>query len=138
MLGRACVATARYETPTKIVIATTPSTPSVFAAFFDCGWRNALTPFAIDSTPVSALAPDANAFSTRKSVTAATPGGIACGATARGHVLTAHFVTPAPTATSIATMKPYVGSAKVKPDSRMPRRLTTVISTIARSDSSVL
>ena len=46
----------------KMVIATTPSIASVRAAFFDCGWRKALTPFAIDSTPVSALAPEANAF----------------------------------------------------------------------------
>ena len=98
--------TARYETPTKIVIATTPSTPSVRAAFFDCGCLKALTPLAIDSTPVSALAPDANAFSTRKIVTASTPGGIGCGVTARGHSLTAHFVTPAPTAISMAMMKP--------------------------------
>ena len=122
----------------KIVIATTPSTPSVRAAFFDCGCRNALTPFAIDSTPVSALAPEANAFSTRKIVTAPTPAGIAFGVTACGQPLTAHFVTPVPTAISMARMKPYVGSANVSPDSRTPRRLTKVISTMAMSDSSVL
>src|ERR1022692_1592436 len=101
-LGRACVPTARYETPTKIVIATTPSTPRVRAAFFDCGRRNALTPFAIASTPVRALAPDANALRTRKMVTAATPAGIGWGDTARGHALTAPFVTPAPPAISMA------------------------------------
>jgi hypothetical protein len=90
----------------KIVIATMPSTPSVRAAFFDCGCLKALTPLAIDSTPVSALAPDANALSTRKIVIAPTPGGIAFGVTARGHPLTAHFVTPVPTAISMARMKP--------------------------------
>ena len=36
---------------------------SVRAAFRDCGWRKAVTPFEIDSTPVRAAEPDANAFS---------------------------------------------------------------------------
>ena len=40
-----------------------------------CGCRNALTPFAIASTPVSAVEPDANARSTTKSVTAPVPAG---------------------------------------------------------------
>src|ERR1700759_168244 len=79
LLGLACRWTARYETPRNIVIATTPSTPSVRAAFFACGRLNALTPLAIASTPVSALAPDANAFSTRKIDSAPTPGGRAFG-----------------------------------------------------------
>ena len=97
-----------------------------------------MTPFAIDSTPVSALAPEANAFNTRKIVIAPTPAGIAFGVTARGQPLTAHFVTPVPTAISMARMKPYVGSANVSPDSLTPRRLTTVIAAMAMSDSSVL
>src|SRR5437588_532207 len=56
-LGSACTCTARYETPRNIPIASVPSTASVVAAFFPCGWRNALTPFAIASTPVRAVEP---------------------------------------------------------------------------------
>ena len=81
-LGRAWRCTARYETPRKSVIAITPSTPSVFAAFFPCGWRNALTPFAIASTPVRAVEPDENARSRTNSVIAPVPTGSACGVTA--------------------------------------------------------
>ena len=40
--------------------------PSVFAAFLPLRVRKALTPFAIASTPVSAVEPDANARSMRK------------------------------------------------------------------------
>ena len=52
-----------------MVIAITPSTSSVAAALRPCGRRNALTPFAIASTPVSAVEPDENARSTTKSET---------------------------------------------------------------------
>ena len=38
-----------------------PISSSVDAAFFDCGRRNACTPSAIASTPVSAVAPEENA-----------------------------------------------------------------------------
>jgi hypothetical protein len=81
-LGLACERTARYETPTNIVIATIASAPSVRAAFFACGCLKALTPFAIASTPVSALAPEANALSTRKMPSAPVPAASGCGATA--------------------------------------------------------
>ena len=74
-LGSACTCTARYETPRNSVIAITPSTASVVAAFFPCGWRNALTPFAIASTPVSAVEPDENARRRTKSVIAPVPAG---------------------------------------------------------------
>src|SRR5215471_4733427 len=121
LLGRACRWTARYETPRNIVIATTPRTPSVRAAFFACGRLKALTPFAIASTPVSALAPDAKALSTRKIVRVPTPAGSGFGVWAIVQVPTAHFVTPTPIITSIETMKRYVGSANVRPDSRTPR-----------------
>ena len=72
-LGAACTCTARYETPRNIAIASVPRTPSVFAAFFPCGWRKALTPFAIASTPVSAVEPDENARRRTKTVTAPVP-----------------------------------------------------------------
>src|SRR5215471_10822717 len=121
LLGRACRWTARYETPRNIVIATTPRTPRVRAAFFACGFLNALTPLAIASTPVSALAPDANALRTRKSVSVPTPAGSGFGVWTV-QVPVVHFATPTPTMTSIDTMKRYVGSANVRPDSRTPRR----------------
>src|SRR5689334_20531629 len=69
-LGRACMCTASHETPTKSEIAIAPITVSVFVALRPCGGRNALTPFEIDSTPVSAAAPDENA---RRSTSAPTP-----------------------------------------------------------------
>ena len=71
--GSACMCTASHETPTNIAIAITPSVASVVAAFRPCGRRNAFTPFAIASTPVSAVEPDANARRTTNSVTAPVP-----------------------------------------------------------------
>ena len=44
-----------------------PITASVVAAFLACGRRNAGTPSAMASTPVSAVAPDENARAMRKS-----------------------------------------------------------------------
>src|SRR6266496_922026 len=81
-LGLACRWTARYETPTKSVIAIVPSTASVVAALRPCGRRNAFTPFAIASTPVRAVEPDEKARSRTKSVMAPVPTGRAFGVTA--------------------------------------------------------
>src|SRR6516165_9743774 len=74
-LGRACTCTARNDTPTNSVIAIVPSTASVTAALRPCGRLNALTPFAIASTPVSAVDPDENARRRRNSVTTPVPAG---------------------------------------------------------------
>jgi len=93
-LGRACVASARYDTPMKSVIAMPPRMSRVRPAFFDCGRRNALTPFAIASTPVSADDPEANARSSTKSVTVPTPAGNAFGVTACGQLPVAHLTEP--------------------------------------------
>ena len=93
-LGRAPIFTVSQDTPMKNVIAITPRTNSVLAAFFACGWRNALTPFEIASTPVSAADPDANARSSTNSVTAPAPAATGCGATACGHVPTVHLTAP--------------------------------------------
>src|SRR6266436_157929 len=82
-LGRACKCTARYDTPRKRKIAIEPRTASVCAAFLPCGRRNALTPFAIASTPVNAVDPDENARRSTKSVIVPVPTGSACGTTAR-------------------------------------------------------
>ena len=104
---------------------------SVLAAFAAWGFLKALTPFAIASTPVRALEPEAKARSSTKMVTAPVPAGSGLGATACGGDPSRHSTSPTPISTSIATMKPYVGSAKAMPLSRTPRRLTKVISTIA-------
>src|SRR5213082_2865578 len=84
LLGRACSATARYETPTNKPIASVPRIPSVAAAFLPCGRRNALTPLAIASTPVNAVDPEAKARRTTKVVSAPVPAVIGCGTTACG------------------------------------------------------
>src|SRR6059058_2893482 len=60
-LGIAWMCTARNDAPTKRPIAMTPSVASVLAALRPCGRRNALTPLAIASTPVSAVEPEENA-----------------------------------------------------------------------------
>ena len=68
----------------KSEIAIAAMIPSVCAAFFDCGRLNALTPFEIDSTPVSAADPEANARRTTRIVTAPVPAAIGCGTVAVG------------------------------------------------------
>src|SRR6266516_6403133 len=72
-LGRACMWTARKDTPMKSEIAIPPMTSNVLAAFLPCGGRNALTPFEIASTPVRAAAPDEKARRTTKTPTAPAP-----------------------------------------------------------------
>ncbi len=79
LLGRACIATARYETPMKSEIARPPITSRVRAAFFPCGGRKAPTPFEIASTPVSAADPDANARRMTKSPIAPAPAAVGSG-----------------------------------------------------------
>src|SRR6266511_3429191 len=79
VLGRACMCTARYETPMNSVIAIPPMISRVRAAFLPGGGRNALTPFEIASTPVSAAAPDANARRTTNTPTAPAPAAMGCG-----------------------------------------------------------
>ncbi len=133
--GNACMCTASHDTPRNIAIAIVPRTKSVAAAFRPCGRRNALTPFAIASTPVSAVEPEANARRTTKAVTAPVPAAIGWGTTAWGQLDTAQRVTPVPTRSRIDTTNPYVGSAKSTPASFTPRRLANVISTTQESES---
>ena len=57
---------ASAVTPANIDTAMIPSRASVVAAFLLFGARNAGTPLLIASTPVSAVQPDANAFSSTK------------------------------------------------------------------------
>ena len=100
---------------------------SVAAAFLACGRRNACTPSATASTPVSADAPEENARSTRNSVTAAT------GSTGRSAVAAVrhserHCHSPVTIVMPTMTTKPYVGSAKSAPASFTPRRFAAVTS----------
>ena len=55
-----------------------------------------MTPFEIDSTPVSATAPEENAFSSTKTPSAPVPVASGCDTTAVGHEPTVHFATPTP------------------------------------------
>src|SRR5215470_20093387 len=91
VLGIACMCTASHEVPMNSAIAIEPITRSVRAAFLPAGGLNALTPFEIDSTPVSAAAPDANARRTTNNVTAPVPAAIGSGTCACGQAPTAHF-----------------------------------------------
>ncbi len=62
--------------PMNIVIASPPMSASVVAAFLLLGLRNAGTPLAIASTPVSAVQPEEKARSTKK--TSARPARFVC------------------------------------------------------------
>ncbi len=68
---RTSLVSASAVMPANMVIASTPRTSSVRAAFALFGGLNAGTPLAIASTPVSAVQPEEKARSARK--TSATP-----------------------------------------------------------------
>ena len=55
-----------------------------------------MTPFEIDSTPVSATAPDENAFSSTNTPSVPVPAASGCGTVATGQEPTVHFATPIP------------------------------------------
>ena len=115
-----------------------PRTASVVAAFFPWGFRKALTPLAIASTPVSAVEPDENARRRTKRVTPPVPAAIGFGTTACGGCPRIVFTRPTPTRANITVTKPYVGSANARPDSRTPRRLTRTITPRHASESTTL
>ena len=134
-LGAAWTCTARYERPRNIVIVSKPRIPSVFAAFFPCGWRKALTPFAIASTPVRAVDPEENARRRMNVVTAPVPAASGFGTTALCRCPEASSTSPTASTARIATMKAYVGSANSIPDSRTPRRFASTITPRQASES---
>lgn len=106
---------------------------SVSPAFRDSGALNAGTPSAIASTPVSAVHPEANARSSRNSVIGwVTRWGITTAGTSPAMN---RRVAPQRISAAKQAMKPYVGRAKMRPDSRSPRRLATVITAIATTPS---
>ena len=88
------------------MIAIAPRTASVVAAFLPCGFRKALTPFAIASTPVSAVEPDANARSSTNSVTPPAPAAIRSGTTACGGSPRIVLTRPTPTSANMAATNP--------------------------------
>jgi hypothetical protein len=117
--------------PRNIVMAIAPMIASVVAAFCACGRLNAGTPFEMASTPVSAVAPDENAFSNTKSpIAPAVAAALWIGSTSTptaGHPLR-HFPRPSTSSTPIDSTNPYVGIAKITPDSLEPRRFARVTS----------
>ena len=67
-----CEISASAVMPTNIVTAIVPMATSVNAALRDFGGRNAGTPLAIASTPVSAVQPEEKARMTKK-ISASSP-----------------------------------------------------------------
>src|SRR6266536_2537079 len=122
----------------KSEIAITPRMPRVVAAFFPLGVRKAPTPFEIASTPVRATAPEANARTSRKTPIAPDPTVTGWGTVACGQLPATHFPTPTATSTNIAATKEYVGRANAIPDSRTPRRLTSVRTPTAARERATL
>ena len=113
--------------PRNIVMLITPSVASVAAALRDCGRRNAWTPSAMASTPVSAVAPDENARSRTNRLSACTTGSSRSADAATGQPPT-HRSAPTTIVTKTVRMKPYVGTANSVPASFTPRRFKIVIS----------
>src|SRR5512132_3563281 len=101
----------------------------VAIAFLHSGGLKAGTPLEIASTPVTAAPPDANARSTRK--TRARPEIDSVGGTGNcegdsGSVPVKRRKNDTPRRTIIINRKKYVGAAKIRPDSRTPRRFPKV------------
>src|SRR5262249_2928222 len=124
---------ASIDRPRNITPSNDPMTTRVLRAFFHAGGLNAGTPLEIASTPVTAAPPDPNALSTTKTVAPrssplpgggprpgmpATPGGGPCGS----EDVTPRTM-PTPIRMNMLTMKKYVGTANIFPDSFVPRRL---------------
>lgn len=110
------------------------ATPAMIAivirAFLASGGLNVGVPLAIVSTPVSADAPEEKARSTSQMVrpcvaTISSAGGPAS-VNDPGESPMSTRTKPTATVLPIATMKKYVGAAKIDPDSRTPRRLPSV------------
>ena len=130
--ARAMIVTPMKMTPNRIAIASI-----VLPAFFDSGGLKAGTPFAIASTPVKATEPLAKArrISTMPSV---------CVPSLTASVWWGSGVTepvamwnrPEATMTSAMVTNRYVGTAKMFPDSRRPRRFATVMSAMTATATS--
>ena len=95
------------------------------------GGLKAGTPFATASVPVMAEHPSANARARRRTlkVSGVTAKGIT--SVTCGGIPSTVRATPMPTSSSALPRKMYVGSAKIVPLSRTPRRLMTMTARIA-------
>ncbi len=100
-------------------------------------------PFEIASTPVSAVVPLEKACSSRNSVTPCTAVVSSGGGSGTGvNVPSSCRTNAVPTVAYIAAMKKKVGTATTIPDSRTPRRFSTItpptstIASITRCESS--
>jgi hypothetical protein len=118
---------ASVSTSSSIAPRITPSSSSVLLARRARGGLNSGTPLAIASTPVSALQPAENAFSSSSRPTGSTAragsnerlSGAACSASG--------WIRPMAKMASSPTMKTIVGSRNARAASPRPRRLSRVI-----------
>ena len=126
-------------TPTKITPSRIAIASIVFAALRASGGLNAGTPLAMASTPVSATEPLANARSTRKMPMASVPNSIASawrGSAPRSRSGMLPTIPDAMIMRAMVTNR-YVGTAKMLPDSRRPRRFAMVISAMTPTATSI-
>src|SRR5215217_4616259 len=104
--------------PINMLIDNTAIISIVEAAFFAAGGLKAGTPFETASTPVMAVQPFENAVSSRNRVSGVPDG--SSGANAWAGCTAPLIARQAPTAMSASTLttKKYVGTEKMRPDSR--------------------
>jgi hypothetical protein len=119
------------DSPISIEPSSAPSATSVRCARLTRGLRKVGTAFAIASTPVSALQPEAKALSSSRTPTLAA----ACAAGCVGSVSGCERIRPTRMTAKIATMNTTVGTIITFADSATPYRLIAVISTSASTHS---
>ena len=118
---------ARTVIPRKTTPSSTAIAVRVWAALRASGGLNAGTPFAIASVPVRATLPAAKARITRRMPIDWTGSGSAGGGVGVAPPATKR-ASPTPMTASALPTKRYVGTAKMFPDSRRPRRLPRAMS----------
>ena len=122
---RTCSICESAVMPRNIATDMPPITASVVAAFLACGRRNAGTPSAMASTPVSAVAPDENALAIRNSESVCSTSSGRSAVSATGHP-PRHSMKPVTSVIAIMSTNPYVGIANSEPASFTPRRFAKV------------
>src|SRR5262245_21012509 len=127
---------ARIVRPTKNVPRIAAIQPSVIAALRDSGVRNAGMPFEIASVPVIAVHPEEKARRTRNHVSVSAAGSEGGGVL--GKLPVARRKNPSRIMKPNDTTKKYVGTAKIRPDSRTPRMLASAITATHATPSATL
>ena len=112
--------------PTNMTATSRPMTVSVTRAFRHSGGWKAGTPLEMASTPVIALQPSANARMSRSRPSDSTGTSAAVTPVTLGASPSRERATPMPMRASVVVRKTYVGSAKIVPLSRIPRRFTSM------------